>query len=268
LNKTEIPSILFDLKFNKYYNGSLDDYLKETYGLSNCKVKYELIVGNGNSEDIYAICTSDVLSPVSKYIFTKNDINKNNFENGYGWKDGIVFAGSIEIMNEAEEPILYILSNQLPFDENLFRFFVKTNFVDKRGYIVNNVNLNDVDMELLNLNIVNKTENKIIVTDKQIADNARTPQFVFYRVVDLPNINIRPSVNENVCLNLDHYKHLVEQFILQIEGIKFIEIGRTKAGVVFKVIGYKLPQKISSGQYYILNQDSEMITSGKYIYEV
>jgi hypothetical protein len=64
------------------------------------------------------------------------------------------------------------------------------------------------------------------------------------------------------------YKHLVKTFILQIEGIKFVEIGRLKSGIVFKVFGSRLPKKISQGQYYILNQDYDMITSGKYIYEV
>ena len=75
-------------------------------------------------------------------------------------------------------------------------------------------------------------------------------------------------MNENICINLDQYKHLVKSFILQIEGVKFIEIGRTKSGVVFKVIGNKLPKQIQTGQYYILNQDSDLVTSGKYTYEV
>ena len=268
LKKSDVPSILFDLKFNKHYNGSLEDYLLETYDISNCKIKYELIVGSSNIEEVYAMCTSPTLSLVSEYVFTKNDINKDAFENGCGWKEGIVLAGSVEIMDEEENPILYILSNQIPFSEDLLRYFIKTDFVDKHNYIVNNVNLDKVDMEVLNLNIVNKTENKIITSDKPFVDKSGSPQFVFYRVVDLPSINIRPNVNENICINLDQYKHLVKSFILQVEGIKFIEIGRTKSGVVFKIIGGKLPKSISSGQYYVLNQDSDLVTSGKYTYEV
>ena len=123
-------------------------------------------------------------------------------------------------------------------------------------------------MNLLNINAINKTEN-IITKIERVGDNkANIFQNIFYRVLDAHSIVIRPEVNENICINLDQYKHLVEKFILQVEGVKFIEIGRTKQGILFKIISSKLPKKQSKGQYYILNQDSELVTSGKYIYEV
>lgn len=268
LDIDEQPSILFNLKFNDSYNGDLRDYLYETYGITNGKIRYELVIGNESKEDIYAICTSEIMDLTSSYKFTKSDINKDNFDNGNGWVSGISIMGSVEVLDESEKPVLYLLSNSIPFTEDLFKYFVKTDFIDRYGYIINNVNLSDVNMDLLNINTVNKTENKIITIDKNVGDKVGVTQFVFYRTVDLPSINIRPQVNENICINLDQYKHLVKSFILQIEGVKFIEIGRTKSGVVFKVIGNKLPKQIQTGQYYILNQDSDLVTSGKYTYEV
>ena len=121
---------------------------------------------------------------------------------------------------------------------------------------------------ILNKNAVNKTSNEIIQIERPIENLGSIAQTFFYRVTDTQAIIIRPMVNENICINLDSYKHLVKSFVIQIEGIRFVEIGRNKSGVVFKIIGNKLPKQATSGQYYILNQDSDLITSGKYTYEV
>lgn len=267
LENNERPSILFDIKFNKYYEKSLKDYLLETYGLSNSKLKYELIIGN--KDDVYVLLESELLDLANTYYkFDKDEINKYNFDNGVGWKSGIYIKGSVNIMNEDNEPVIYLLSNEIPFTEDILKYFIKSDFVDDKGKIINNVKLKNVDMNLININAVNKTENKIIKVDN-IKDNQNNIyQTIFYRSTDLSDIIIKPMINENICINLDMYKHLVKSFILQIEGIKFIEIGRNKSGIIFKVIGNKLPKKNNTGQYYILNQDSDCITSGKYTYIV
>jgi hypothetical protein len=202
------------------------------------------------------------------YKFDKDEINKYNFDNGVGWKSGIYIKGSVNIMNEDNEPVIYLLSNEIPFTEDILKYFIKSDFVDDKGKIINNVKLKNVDMNLININVVNKTENEIIKVDN-IKDNQNNIyQTIFYRSTDLSDIIIKPVINENICINLDMYKHLVKSFILQIEGIKFTEIGRNKSGIIFKVIGSKLPKKNNTGQYYILNQDSDCITSGKYTYIV
>ena len=265
LKRTERPAIECQVNFNEYYNGELQNYLKETYGGDDWLCKYELVIGD--TDNIYAVCESPFLTPTTTYKFTKDDINKYNFDNGIGWHEGINIKCSFELFKNNESSI-YILSNNLPLTQRLFSYFVKSDFKDPHDYIINNVNLEDIDMNILNINAVNKTENKIIkVTHPNTLKNG-IAQTIFYRTVDFPSIVIHPAVNENICINLDSYKHLVKSFILQVEGIKFIEIGRLKSGVIFKVFGSRLPQKINSGQYYILNQDSEMIASGKYIYEI
>lgn len=90
---------------------------------------------------------------------------------------------------------------------------------------------------------------------------------VFFRSRDLGNLIVHPEVTEQICINLDAYKSKVNSFILQLEGISFPEQGRTAAGVIFKIIGNRLPKSKTSGLYYILSQDSELVTTGKYTYE-
>lgn len=265
LTKNQEPAIECKLNFNNYYD-SLDEYLFETYGLKNPSIKYELVIGN--AEDIYLILNSGYIEPVSTYKFFKSEINRDNFDSRAGWVPGINIRCSLDIIDENNTSVISLLSNTIPFSEELFKYFIKTDFYDKKGYLITNVNLDEVDMNVLNINAVNKTENKIIKVDRPESGKANIVQTTFYRVTDATEITIRPEVNENICINLDSYKHLVSSFILQIEGIKFIEVGRIKAGVVFKVFGNRLPKKISSGQYYILNQDCDLVTSGKYIYSV
>lgn len=266
LNSNERPAISLNLQFNKYYKGSLEEYLFETYGLSGCKIKYELVIGNEN--DVYVLLESELLDLTDSYKFDKDKICEYNFDNGDGWKPGIYIIGSVNIVDSNNESVLYLLSNEIPFTEDILKYFIKTEFIDDKGKIINNVKLKNVNMNLININAVNKTENRIIKVDNINDNQNNIYQTVFYRVSDSTDIIIRPSINENICINLDMYKHLVKSFIIQVEGVKFAEIGRSKSGIIFKIIGGKLPKKNNSGQYYILNQDSENITAGKYTYLV
>lgn len=259
------PTILLNLNFNKYYNGSLAEYLDETYGLKNCRIEYELVIGN--DEDIYFVGNSGEIELTNNYHFTKDEISKDNFQNGIGWTPGIHVVGSANIINDDGESILYILSNKMPFAEDILKYFINTDFISESN-IINCINLDELDMNVININAVNKIENKIIKIDRPVDNKPNIYQTAFYRTTDVSDIVIRPEVNENICINLDLYKHLVNSFILQIEGVKFLEIGRIKSGVVFKIIGQHLPKVAHSGRYYILNQDYEYITSGKYNYEV
>ena len=266
LKQTEVPTIEFELNFNKYYDGSLKDYMSETYGLGYYVCNYEMVIGS--ETDIYGVYDSGKLDLTTSYKFTKDVISYNNFKNWDGWKPGINIVGSINIMCEDNDSVISILSNKLPLTENLYKYFIDDGFKDKCDYTINNVNLDEVDMNILNINAVNKIENKIFNIERPSDNKSNIHQTLFYRSVESTNIVIQPDINENICINLDQYKHLVSSFVLQVEGIKFVEIGRVKSGVIFKVLGNRLPKKITQGKYYILNQDSELVTSGKYIYEM
>ena len=73
-------------------------------------------------------------------------------------------------------------------------------------------------------------------------------------------------VSENVAINLDAYKSKVDAFRLRIEGIDFVEVGRNNSGVIFKIIPSKLPQEETEGEYYIIDGNNELVTSGNYYY--
>ena len=75
-------------------------------------------------------------------------------------------------------------------------------------------------------------------------------------------LTLHPIVAENICINLDDYKSKVSKFVLQIDGCKFEQIGANSYGVLFKIPANVINS--DSGTYYILNEDFELVTTGKY----
>lgn len=259
LSKNEDPAILCSLKFNNVYEGNLFEYLKETYLIDNYNLRYELVIGNDT--DIYAVLNSnDTLS--TNYKFTKTNIlESGNFRNWTGWKEGIYITASVEII-DMNGGIISLVSNKIPFNRDIYRFFVDHSDFNS----IKNINLNNINMKLHNIQAVNKIENVIIQSEAYSDSKSHIVQPIFYRSIEASNIAVHMDVTETICLNLDQYKSKVKSFVLQLEGILFNEIGRVPSGVLFKVIGQKLPKKQTNGQYYILDQDLEMVTFGKYNY--
>ena len=85
---------------------------------------------------------------------------------------------------------------------------------------------------------------------------------VFVKVQEADSISLHRSVIENIVINLDKYKNKVDAFILKIGDANYYEIGRINTGIIFKIVGTSLPQE--NGLYYILNEDGELVTTGKY----
>lgn len=257
----EEPGFNCSVIFNKEYD-SIEDYLLKNYKIKNYWLKYRIIIGK--EDDVYEIIESEYTTNES-YVFSKSQVlANNNFTSGEGWKPGIFVVASVDVYefeNEEYYHILSLISNKNIFDEKLLSFFIKNN-QNHPHY----VNLNIVDMVTYNINTVNKIENKIVRFENLADSKSNIIQPVFFRSTELSNIIIHPAVTETISINLDQYKSQVEYFILQIEDISFVEIGRNVAGVLFKITGKSLPNSIKSGSYYILNQDSELVTFGKYTY--
>ena len=124
------------------------------------------------------------------------------------------------------------------------------------------------EMKINNIRLVSKTEQKIInMAPSTPTTKSNLIQPIFYRARELAQIIIHPSVSENICVNLDSYKSLVDRFYLNISGVSFPEIGRIESGVIFKITGSLLKNLKDVGVYYILNENSDLVTSGKYISE-
>lgn len=128
-----------------------------------------------------------------------------------------------------------------------------------------------ISIETMNIQkprIVNQTVQNVVTMTAQTDSKANVVQPVFFRVRELASIVVHPEVTENICINLDSYKSQTDRFMIKIEGTIFQEIGRTEYGVIFKVYGNMLPGKQANGIYYVLDSNAELITTGKYKYEV
>jgi hypothetical protein len=121
-------------------------------------------------------------------------------------------------------------------------------------------------MEFINYTVVNKIENNILQIERPNESKSNIIQPVFFRVKETEFLTIHPAVTENISINLDDYKSKVKNFILQIEGCTFKQIGTNSYGALFKVVGSNLPKNMPTGLYYILDENYELITTGKYKY--
>lgn len=263
----DYPKYTCKVKFNEVYNGDLKTYIKETYKVKDdINVRYELVIGN--DKDMYLISNSDILDGNDiEYNFDHRHIH---FDNANGWKEGMYVKVSLEIL--FGENMIYILSNEIPFTRDMLKYFVGKEFL-LNNKPVYNINLDLVDMKVYNVKAFNKIENKIVKVDRPGDTKANMMQPVFFKSYQGSDIIVYPNVNHNITINLDEYKSKTNTFILQIDNQQFMEIGRVPQGVLFKIPANKL--SIGEGEtlhyngtYFILNNDLDMITNGKYTYVV
>ena len=278
-----------DIRFNDVYEGDLQLYLAETYGLwkvnendeyeldddgnripQTNKMVFELIIKDDeNIYDQHAVLTDTKLS----HIFSKNEISKS-----WGWyKDGLIMQGSVEIYDVSDMdpestvtieelrtthiPVICILTNEVPLNKETYRFLTKTEIP------FDEIDLNQIDMIDYNVNVVNKINKNVINVNRPENYKSNIVHPVFIRTNPQGSIVIHPAVTENIAIDLNKYKSLVDLFYLRVEGVDFIEIGRTPTSIVFGVDGHLLPNKVIEGMAYILNNDRVLVTTIKYKYE-
>jgi hypothetical protein len=272
------------------------NYVRKTYGMpvsSVSNVKYELIAKNSNtivqgpivgfspntlndpSEHLtQTIGWGKVLDEPDTCVVDGDEVVyvpnarcglKHYFESWTplvdGWphfEEGWVMQASMTISINDDE--IYILSNEVPITQEIFKFFVgwTKEDLEKREKIE--------DMEIKNYTLVNKIENTIVQIDRPDKSKSNIIQPIFFRVNDTELLTLHPAVTENVCVNLDDYKSKVDTFYLQVENCRFNQIGANQYGIIFKVVGTTLPNETTEGTYYILNEDYELVTKGKYKY--
>ena len=260
------PKILCELKFNDSYKNNIYEYLKETYNINSDNIKAECELVVKDDEDCYKYIKKAIdlpheqneESPIT-IEFSDKDIM---FENWLGYKEGLNIISSLNIIDGNGDQIMYLKSNEIPLTQELFSYFVGKREIEF-------INLNGIkDMNLYNINVVNKTINQITQIERPNDSKSNIIQPIFFKARDVSNLIIHPVVTEYITINLDPFKSKVNTFMVQIEGCVFPEIGRTSSGIIFKIVGSKLPNKIQEGVYYVLNQDGELITNGKYKYDV
>lgn len=160
--------------------------------------------------------------------------------------------------NEYDETINLIgfRTNMVPVTSTMWAFWKAGSTIEEGNFKMSNFP-----------RTINKTVQQVTNISATTSSKAGIVQPVFIRVQKAAGIVIHPAVTENICVNLDAYKSSVDSFAIQIEGCVFPEIGRTASGVIFKVVGNDLSGTVSNGVYYVLNQDNDLVTTGRYQYE-
>lgn len=261
--------LVCNIGFKSYYD-DINEFLKIHYNIINPEYTYNILVVDRNDYNM------EYFKTVSKYqhncSFNKKELTDydtigmenhfNLFDTWDNWRPGLVFLGILSIRNELSEQPMYIFSNDIPITHDMFKYLVTCDSND-----LTYVNLDELkDMKQYNINAVNKIVNNIIMVDKPGDSKSNIIQPIFFRSVESNSIIIHPEVTQNICINLDRYKSKVKNFILKIEGISFKQIASTSQGIIFKINGNSLPNKKSDGVYYILDDNYELVTSGKYTY--
>lgn len=263
------------LKYNINLNNEYDwflDYLLETYNInsSHKQLKFQIVIKN--KENVIAGSYAAYNPNLSSYgniqqnvtieqLFN-NDLIKEFFNSWESFEEGWSFVASlnaIETINdngkEHIEEVFSIVSNELPITQEVFSIFTN-NGAEK---------IIDIeDMEINTYNVVNKQVNEIIQLERPNESKSNIIQPVFFKVKELEMLTLHPMVTENICINLDDYKSKVKRFILQIGNCKFEQIGANSYGVMFKIGANMLSSSDKVGTYYILNEEFELVTTGKY----
>ena len=261
--------ICFDggVSFNKSYEQNIDglkEYLMETYGISNFKTQFEFYIqDNTDLYDYFMLEDQDIYCRLHKSQINRKYPEKYKYTSWDEYIEGMYINSTFNIIDDNGDALMSIMSNEIPITQDVYKYFI---FAGENNLEL--VKLNLIDMNVINVNTVNKIQKNIIQLDRPKDYKSNITKPVYYRVRELAHLVVHPGVTENICLNLDKYKYLVDSFILKIEGVNFTEISRNPNGVVFKIVGNKLPNSAQTGTYYILNQDSELISTGKYTYEV
>lgn len=265
-----VPTFNCKMLFNSVYNGNLKEYLKETYQIDfgstgdfnndfntdyliynkeGIKIKYCFVIGDKNNpykykeKEYYDLPISCDFNVIDDFVFNSWD----DFVEG-------MYAQVYFIIQKNNEDILVVLSNKIYITQEIFKYLIDEN--------IRKINLENIDMKTNNFNIVNIVENKIVTLERPNEYKSNIVKPVFVKVQEADNIRIHKSVTENICINLDAYKNKVSSFILKIGDTNFYEIGRINSGIVFKVIGTNI--QLDNGYYYILNNDGELVTTGKF----
>ena len=260
------PTIDMSISFNKEYHENLKFYLYETYGMLSDSHTFEIVVKDKDNIYYGPLTRTTDSSNIS---FSKEEIQSFRhegklpmFESNDQYIDGCFLAGSVTFHDNNDKKDITITTNQIPLTMEIYSYLCKNN-LNLKGLDINNI-----DMTTYNINAINKIINNVIQIDTPSDSKSNIIAPVFFKANDIGNVTIHSAVTENICINLDAYKSKVDVFYLQIEGVKFPEIGRTSNGVIFKVFGSQLPKAYESGTLYIVNEESELITTGKYTYSV
>lgn len=256
-------------KFGICIPGKLDEleaYIRDNYAYEDSKIDITAQVAVADEDNIY--WQSDTMTRNGDYDICFELLNWP-FTLNVQWKDDLRIIGILHVVIEHPyvdddgKPCRINIdyrSNPFQLTENIFAQLLSV----ARGHHT----ITGLENMLINKpRIINKNIVQVVEMTAQTDSKSNIVQPVFFRTRELAALIIHPEVTENICINLDAYKAQCSRFFIKVEGTTFPEIGRTESGIIFKVQGNMLPGKVSGGVYYILNQDLDLVTTGKYTYD-
>lgn len=257
----------FDIFMNEVYN-DLHEYLYETYNLESFNIHLELVIKDKENIIVdpsmlipFSISNSEY-GKVTQQLLWKNlkntNLIKSFFNDWNNFSEGWNLVGSLVVttfVDNEDIEVLSLVSNEIPINQEIFSIFTA-------GGSKKIIDLSD--MNITTYNVVNKIENNITTIERPNESKSNIIQPVFFRVKDTEILTLHPAVTENISINLDNYKSKVDRFTLKIGDNYFDQIGANSYGIIFKVTAHTLPKTASTGIYYILDDNKEVITTGKY----
>lgn len=241
------------IKFNDAYNGDLTTYLNETYLIDTQYITLKYLLILRDKENIYNLLTYDAASlGETSHSFSADDLLLTDWSQ---FTEGMYVDVLVTLNNSSDGSEMMFTSNSV--------FITQEHFSRMMNSSIKYVNLNNINMNNINFNLINKIENKIVQISRPDDYKSNIVSPVFVRVQDAASINIHRNVTENIVINLDAYKNKVSMFTIKIGDTIFYETARIASGVVFKITGTNLSDD-TTGVYYILNDSSELVTTGKY----
>lgn len=235
------------------WNDLIVKTLEEEFGVDGLTVECEIIIRD--NDNIYI--TKRLDTGVDNQAFLPKDLNDGTFTDNSQYMEEMYLQAQITVYEVGRDVFTILRSHPHPLTPEFFSMMLeKENLIEIPQ-----------DMVIEKPRFINRTIQRVYEMTAKTDSKSNIIQPVFFRTRDLANIVLHPAVTENICINLDAYKSQCSAFILKVEGVYFSELGRTASGIIFKIQGSLLPGQTNSGIYYVLDENSELITTGKYSYE-
>ena len=247
--------------YNNEYGDDFEDYLRETYffvGDNNIRSDWHLYLKDNTELYADVAMTVDPETPSLAYAYG-DELGVNSWSY---FKEGLSMKciGDFFI-SENEDPFLTLVSNELPVTKEVFSMIA----VDDALNGLRLINLTDIEnMNIYEIRAVNKIKTEVVNVQRPESYSSIIKP-VFIKSTPVSAISIKSGVKQTIGVNLAKYKSMVDVFYLRLAGIDFPEIARQGDIVMFTVDSIELEDTDADGEALILDQDKNLVTTGKYI---
>lgn len=187
-------------------------------------------------------------------------------------------SNSINIINNNNLTNKKIYTKSDVMDASKFNFLnniqvkLVNNKINKNDDVTNNTT-NHANTNIINMHHMSEVQAKL----KTSLDEATRLKLnktkiiykpIFYKVHDVQSIKLRRDITQNIGISLLDFMTKVETFKIIINGVTITEYARNNNYVIFNintnVVLNSTDTNVISGEYHVMNQDDEYLTSGNW----